>query len=242
MLSIGILTYNAPDTLEHTLSTYSALLEYTDDVFVVSQHSTRQPEEEAICQRYKIRCISLSDNGKMGSGFRAIYEHANYNYILFLENDFCNYTTKEETRAYLDTALDVLQNHGVDSVRGRSRTNPGDPNYSMQYYRDIFQYLSRDEMISKYYFYLSESMYWLDPAREYPEYIRELIPGWLVSSSKYCQYTNNPYICSKAFFERAILPYATPGSDIETAGIVDGWFNGNYTCVFGHGIFTHKRI
>lgn len=244
MLSIGILTYNAPDTLEHTLATYasSGLLEYTDDVFAVIQHSPRQPEEEAVCTRYNIRHVSMPDNGRMGSGFKAIYEHAKHEYILFLENDFANYASRDATRDYLDTALDLLVNHGVDSVRGRSRTNPGDPNYSMQYYRDIFQHLDRTEMISRYYFYLSESMYWLDPVREYPEYFTEVKPGYMFASSQHCQYTNNPYVCSKAFFKRAILPYATPGSDIETAGIVDGWFHGAYRCVFGGGIFTHKRI
>jgi GT2 family glycosyltransferase len=88
MLSIGILSHYAPNTLSKTLSSYKSLFEITDDIFAVLQYSDKQKEEEKVCEEFQIRYISLSDNGIMGSGFKAIYENAKYDYILFLENDF----------------------------------------------------------------------------------------------------------------------------------------------------------
>ena len=66
----------------------------------------------------------------MASGFKAIYENAKYDIILFLENDFCTYCSKEEVHNYLENAVDLIKTGKADAVRGRSRTNAGYPNYA----------------------------------------------------------------------------------------------------------------
>ena len=60
-ISLGILSYNAPDTLEQTLSTYknSSLLDISNDVFVILQKSDKQDKEAQVCEKYNIRYIKL---------------------------------------------------------------------------------------------------------------------------------------------------------------------------------------
>lgn len=241
MLSIGILTYYAPKTLEHTLQTYrkNGLLDQSDDVFVVIQFSSRQDQEKSVCDSFGVRAVCLPDNGKMAWGFKQIYEHAKHDIILFLENDFIIDTSVEDTTTFFNNCTHFLK-EGVDIVRGRSRAHPGDPNYAYIHLRHI----PPEQFVNNTH--LSESIYWLeDPEQTYPSKISRVTPAcgtdkWYSTSSRHCNYTNNPYICSKEFFKKAILPFIEFGKDLEKE-LTKHWANNQYTCVFGPGLFTHDR-
>jgi hypothetical protein len=240
MLSIGVLTYNAPTTLHHSLNSYkeSELLTLTDDFFVVIQMSPRQQEERGICEKFNIRFILLPDNGNMASGFKSIYENAKYENILFLENDFIIYKNINDTKNFYDNCLFFLTKYDV--VRGRSRTKPGIPNYAYD-----LRHTDPSELI--HHHHLAESIYWLeDPELIYPTKIEKLthteILGnekWYKSTSESCSYTNNPYACSKTFFKENIYPYLEYGKNIEEQ-MLDVWGK-NHKCIFGPGLFTHDR-
>jgi hypothetical protein len=242
MISIGILTYYAPKTLENTLLTYkkNGLFDHSDDVFVVIQYSKRQQEEKNVCDTFGIRSILLPDNGKMAWGFRKIYEHAKNDYILFLENDFIVCTMKEETDSFFANCHYFLKDCNYDVVRGRSRNNAGEPNYAYLNLRNI----PKENFVDNTH--LSECIYWIDdPEIVYPTRIKR-IPScdgsgkWYTTTSRYCNYTNNPYACSKAFFAKAVLPYIEFGKDLEKE-LTGAWSTNQYTCVFGPGLFTHDR-
>jgi hypothetical protein len=240
-LSIGILTYNSPTVLKHTLETYknSGFLDISDDIFCISQMSPLQMDEKSICESYGIRCICLPDNGKMGSGFKTIYDNAKYEYILFLENDFGINVNKSDVKYYIEDALHLLKNCNVDVVRGRNIQNAGEPNHGLN-----LKNLPHDIIIN--HEHLSETIYWIDnPSRYYPDKIFEIeaihnIKKWYKTSSYSCAYTNNPYICTKDFFKKNILPFCTFNSIIEII-ISPFWRSNNFQCAFGHGIFTHNR-
>ena len=89
-ISVGILTYFAPKTLRHTLETYkiTGFIDCIDDLFVIIQKSDRQEEEKRVCEDYNVRYILMAENGNIAWGFKAIYENARNDIILFLENDF----------------------------------------------------------------------------------------------------------------------------------------------------------
>ena len=241
MLSIGILSHYAPKTLEHTLATYknAGLFELSNDIFVVIQKSNRQEQEKIVCESFGVRAICLPDNGKMASGFKAIYENALHDYILFLENDFIIGASPQETKEFIENTLYFLNTMKVDIVRGRSRKHPGEPNYAYH-----LRNTSPEKLINC--MHLSESIYWLeDPEIVYPTKISRIQPfigkeKWYTSSSESCNYTNNPYICSKDFFSRVVLPHIKFGGNIEDE-LTDIWSKSNYTCVFGPGLFTHDR-
>lgn len=202
MLSIGVLSYYAPKTLNNTLNTYkkAGLFELTDDLFVVLQESSRQSEEKAICDSFGIRSICLPDNGKMAWGFKAIYEHAKYDLILFLENDFVINESSVQTDNFVKNVLYFINSCGADVVRGRSRYNPGVPNYAYENLRNIpvSNFIANS--------HLSECIYWVDhPEQVYPSRISKIDPKegaeqWYLCTSRHCNYTNNPYVCTKDFF------------------------------------------
>jgi len=244
MLSFGILTFNAPQTLENSLNSYKekGLLDLSDDVFVVIQMSDRQAEEKAVCDSFGLRCILLPDNGRMAWGFKAIYENAKYDNIMFLENDFVINGARQDVIHFYKNVIYFLKIQKVDVVRGRSRKDPGFPNYAHM----NLSHIDPSEFINDKH--LSECIYWVkDPELIYPSKIsriRALIQNgfssWYRSSSDSCNYTNNPYACSKTFFEQNILPHIKFGECLEDKMHYE-WRHKNFKCVFGPGLFTHDR-
>jgi hypothetical protein len=241
MISIGILSHFAPKTLNHTLETYkiSGLLDITDDIFCIIQKSTRQEKEIEVCKNFGIRYIAMPDNGMMASGFKAIYENAKYELILFLENDFCTFCSIEDIKNYINNAIYYISSGKADIIRGRSRANPGKPNFALG-----LQTIPATEFVN--HTHLSECMYWIqEPEKTYPTKISRIDPiqpgqNWYITTTQSCNYTNNPFICSKEFFKNAIYPYLEFGSNIESK-ITDLWSKNEYKCIFGFGIFTHYR-
>lgn len=244
MISIGILSYNAPQTLENTLNSYknTGLLDLTDDIFVVSQMSDRQAEEKAVCDMFGLRCILLPDNGKMAWGFKAIYENAKHDSIMFLENDFVINASRQDVMHFYRNAIYFLKIQKADIVRGRSVSNAGWPNYAHMNLCNI----DPSEFIN--HKHLSECIYWVsEPDLLYPSKISKISPliqnkysKWYKCNSYSCFYTNNPYVCSKKFFEKNILPYLKFNANIEDE-MENEWRHKNFTCVFGPGLFTHDR-
>jgi hypothetical protein len=240
-ISAGILSHYAPKTLANTLQTYkdSGFLDKIDDIFVVIQMSDRQKEEEEVCKKYGIRCILLPDNGQMASGFKCIYENAKHDIILFLENDFI-IKNKDDIDNFLINAIYFLEENMCDMVRGRSRDNAGDPNYAGV----IFSSLTPEQI--KESIYLSERIFFdPHPDKTYPDRITLITPKtgdkpWYKSSSRYCNYTNNPCMYKKQFFKNEILPHLIAGENIESR-MTSIWSAKDYRCVFGPGLFTHDR-
>ena len=246
-ISAGVLTYFAPKTLAYTLSTYrdSGFLRHVDDFFVVIQKSDRQEQERQVCETFKVRHILLPDNGHMASGFKAIYAAARNDVVLFLENDFIireGSRSKEagaetEPRHFLQNALHFLQS-GYDYVKARSRFHAGEPNYALNFHK------AGNSIVENTH--LSESMYWDDhPEQTHPSKISALPAPygndtWYSASSKYCNYSNNPFFCTRSFFESEILPHLFYGENIEDR-LTPIWALRNYKCVFGSGLFTHNR-
>ncbi len=243
-ISLGLLSYNAPDTLNQTLQTYkdSGLLDISNDVFAILQKSDKQDDEAIVCKKYKVRFIKLPDNGKMASGFKAIYENAKNDIVVFLENDFVNYSTKQESINFFKNSINFIKEQDYDLIRARSRKNSGEPNYGIQFFSKI----PKDEFIN--HTHLADCVYWLDnPEIIYPEKIKKITPligndDWYTSSSKSCNWTNNALVTSKNFFKKAILPDLMIGSDDIEATFTSIWAQQDYKCVFGPGLFTHYRL
>jgi len=239
-ISAGILTHYAPKTLLHTLENYkkAGLFDCVNDVFVVIQHSERQMQERDVCKLLNVRYILLPDNGKMASGFKTIYENAYNDTLLFLENDFIINTSKTETYTFLSNALHFLNKY--DYVKGRSRNNAGVPNYAV----NMWSHESPTSFIN--HTHLSESIYWdKNPELTYIFKISKITPkygneAWYTSSSKSCNYTNNPYLCKREFFKSEIYPHLIHGENIEDR-LTPIWATKDYKCVFGPGLFTHDR-
>jgi hypothetical protein len=229
-ISAGILTFRDAKTLRHTLLSYaeSGFLDLVD-CFVVIQKSEMADEEEAIAREFGLRFIRMPNNGRMASGFKAIYNHALHDTLLLLENDFTIRASQAEVVQFLTDSLAFLQTHDV--VRGRSRYKSGEPNYARQQLRG--KNMTGHPK-------LCECIYWDAYPERYSE-VTKLKHGWYASSSKYCNYTNNPFLCKKDFFLKEIYPHLVDGENIEDR-LTDIWATKDYRCVFGPGLFTHHRI
>ena len=238
-ISAGVLTYYAPKTLEYTLTTYrdSGLLRLVDDFFVVIQKSDRQMQEKEVCEAFKVRYILLTDNGHMASGFKAIYDNARNQLVLFLENDFIIEGSETETRTFLENALYFI-NEGHEWVKGRSRDRAGEPNFALMFHRAGSSLVETT--------HLSESIYWDEsPEQTHPSKISAVTAphgssAWYSASSKHCNYSNNPYLCKRSFFKAEILPHLVFGENIEDR-LTPMWALSNHKCIFGPGLFTHNR-
>jgi hypothetical protein len=242
-ISAGILTHFAPITLRSTLENFkdSGFMDAVDDLFVVIQKSDRQHLEKEVCESFNVRHIVMPDNGKMASGFKSIYDNAKNDILLFLENDFTIHPSNG-IDDFLTNALYFLNERGCDYIRARSRNFPGDPNYAVDWYKE-----SPSTYSEKYSSAISESIFWdTHPEKTYPSKISKIVPikgdeAWYTSSSKYCNYTNNPFLCKRDFFKKAIYPHLIFGENVE-ARLVPIWSKQDYTCVFGPGLFSHARI
>ncbi len=242
-ISLGILSYNAPETLDQTLMTYknSGIFDISNDVFAILQKSDKQDEEVKVCKKYNIRYIKMPDNGKMASGFKAIYENANNEIIVFLENDFVNYSTKQESIDFFNNSIYFIKEQNMDLIRARNRQNAGEPNFGIE----LFSKIPQDEFEN--HTHLSECIYWIEHTELiYPRKIQKIKPfigndDWYTSSSKSCNWTNNAFITSKTFFKEAVLPFLSGSENIEDS-FTPIWAQQDYKCVFGPGLFTHKRL
>lgn len=241
-ISAGILTHYAPDTLRYTLETYknSGFTDIVDDLFVVIQKSEREQMEIDVCNESNVRYILMPDNGHMAWGFKAIYDNARNDILLFLENDFIITASKSDIYNFLYNSVYFLYDKNCDIVRGRSRTNPGEPNHALHL-------KNTSPLILENSSHLSEVLYWDEqPHRTYPSKISQIEPingtdTWYVISSKSCNYTNNPYLCKRSFFKSEIYPYLFFGENIENR-LTPIWSQKDFTCVVGPGLFTHNRM
>ena len=239
-ISAGVLTYFAPKTLRNTLETYkkAGFLDIVEDFFVVIQKSDRQLLEKEVCDSFGVRSVLLSTNGRMASGFRAIYENARTDVILPLENDFV-IQASQEVKPFLTNALYFLD-QGYDIVRGRSRKNAGVPNYASDFWS------KESPHTFMHHTHLCECSHWEDdPDLVYPSKIQKVRPqdgseAWYTTDARSCNYTNNPFLCKKEFFAKAILPHLVDGENIEDR-LTPIWSTKAYSCVFGPGLFTHDR-
>lgn len=239
MLSIGILTYKAPQTLTDTLRTYATggLFNCANDVLVWIQPSATAQEETFICQSFGINSKIGEANTWIGGGFRNLAHNLKCDKILLLENDFRLIEPPTETRKILSTAEALIDDEIAHCVRLRSIRDPGQPNWGMTIKHKVLV----DEFNSLSH--LSECAYWdPNPHITYPQDIIKIHddPSWFLTSSRRSCFTNNPVIYTKQFYLDHITQFLEDGQDIETKA-TQWWYHQDFRCAFGSGLFKHER-
>ena len=234
-ISIGVLTWGSPKTLSNTLNSYMAcgLFDVCDDVMLFAQETT--DADRQIAQQSGIsRVIESRTNLGIGAGFIKLIEDSRYENILLLENDWVAIESEEVVRSQLEQGLALLDQHGLDVIKYRSRFDPGEPLYSMTY--------KDREMDSPPH--LMECVHWrANPDVDFPEQISKisLVDDWYVSSSKYCCQTNNPTMMKKEFYLKNIAPWDRGGTTLEIA-IMNFWKSSDFKIAHSRGLFKHHRM
>jgi len=236
-LSICILSWKSAANLKNTLRSYKkyGLLDMVDDITILFQEV--QDDDKKTAEKYKIKYIGLKENVGIGKGMKMLAENASTQNILFLEHDW-ELIEKQNTLLFqLKAGLELL-NNGFDVVRYRSRKKPGHPLISIRHKGQELEYYDDwHECTSPH---LLESLHWLDPAVEFPDKIQKQ-GTFFVTTSRWANWTNNPYLVRKSFLLEKILPFAGESVSLER-NIASWWVKQDFKIAQGEGLFTHKDL
>ena len=111
-LSIGILSWNRPEILEQTLSSYkkNGLLSFSDDITIFFNEISEK--DKKIVKKYNIKYLSSDVNIGIQGGIRALVNKAKNEYFLFLENDWLlieNITKTKEIILNGEMVIEITQ-------------------------------------------------------------------------------------------------------------------------------------
>lgn len=84
-ISLAILTWKAPKTLQNTLQSLEPILDQFEEKIIVCQESN--PDEIALAEKYEFRPIALKSNVGIQYGMKQAFEACSKEQVLFLEND-----------------------------------------------------------------------------------------------------------------------------------------------------------
>ena len=236
-ISICILAWKSEKTLENTLRSYrkNGLLDLSDDITILFQEVTNS--DKKLAEKFGIQYIGLSENIGIGKGIIELAENTKHPHFLFLEHDWELIENQETTFQRLQSGLNLL-NNGFDVVRYRSRKNPGHPLYSkihqgkeLDYYDDWHECTSP---------HLLESLHWLDPAQEFPDKIQKK-EEYFVTTSRWANWTNNPFLINKNFYLENIATFAGEGLEFEKK-IAYWWARQTFKIAQGEGLFKHNDL
>jgi len=237
-LTLGILTYNAPNTLERTLNRFfeKKIDSILNEILLYINPSRFSDQNIEQAKKFNIKYELASENKWIAPAFKWIAENSQSNTILLLEDDFfLTEDNEEKIFKILETAVYFLKKEETDVVRLRSRRNAGNPLYSSWF-------AGQEE---KCMTHLAECVHWRDnPDLDFPEYCQRISkdPVWYKFSSKNANFTNNPCIYRKEFYKEHIIPrFCIDNTDIETAA-TSWWSSQNFKVIAGDGLFCHDRL
>jgi len=195
-ISVGILSWKSAETLDKTLETYKEndLFDLVKDVVILFQNVSER--DKAVAKKYGLPFIGLNDNIGIGKGMLILAEQAKEKNFIFLEHDWQLVENYNTSKRRLTSALDLLD-EGYNSVRLRSRKNPGHPVYSEVYQgNELNHYDDNTGLISPH---LMDCIHWIEhPDKQFPDKIQTHKYHY-VTTSRWSNWTNNPAIFNTNF-------------------------------------------
>ena len=236
-ISICILSWNNTKTLKNTLASYktNGFLQISEDITILFQEISETDKE--VAQKFGVKYIGLQENIGIGKGIETLAKNATFENILFLENDWQLIENNDTTSIRLASGLDLLEK-GFDVVRYRSRKNPGHPLFSLKNKGQELDYY--DDWHKCTAPHLLESLHWLDPAESFPDKI-EKEDEFFITTSRWANWTNNPFLIDKKFLLNTILPFSGESVGFEK-NIAEWWTKQNFKIAQGEGLFMHNDL
>ena len=236
-LSICILSWKSKKSIANTLLSYqkNGLLDLSDDIVILFQECSSG--DKKIAEKFGIKHIDLSENIGIGKGISKLIENAKYETVLFLEHDWELIENQQALFSQLEDGMKMLEN-GYDIIRYRSRKNPGYPVHSMRNKGNELNYYDTWHKVTSPQ--LLESLYWLDPAASFPDKIQKS-GNFFVTTSRWANWTNNPFLLQKSFFKKNIQKIAEKSEHFER-DIAEWWVQQNFRIAQGEGLFMHNDI
>ena len=234
-ISIGILSWHSGQVLVDTLTTYhnNGLFDIANDVTILFQEATMQDVE--IARHFGLDFMALQSNIGIGKGFIRLTENAQSDYSLVLEHDWNLIEDRETTYNTLKRSISAIE-MGMDVVRLRHRTNPGNPHFSFRYRGKELTYY--DDEIGCTSPHLLDSLHWCEPDVEFGDFIKKS-EDMFWTTSRYGNWTNNPCLYKKKFYLDIVKPFAGDGIALE-GNIGRWWVQQQYKVGHNEGLFMHN--
>jgi PHD/YefM family antitoxin component YafN of YafNO toxin-antitoxin module len=234
-ISVGILSWHSGQVLVDTLTTYyeNGLFDMVNDVTILFQEVT--PQDMEIARHFGLDFIGLQKNIGIGQAFIRLTENAKEDYVLILEHDWNLIENRQTTYDTLKRSYQAIE-MGMDVVRLRHRVNPGNPHFSFRHKGKELTYY--DDEIGCQSPHLLDSIHWLDPSIEFPEYIKKS-EDMFWTTSRYGNWTNNPCLYKKQFYLDVVRPFAGEGIGLE-GNISKWWAEQQYKVGHNEGLFRHN--
>ncbi len=234
-ISIGILSWHSGQVLVDTLTTYhnNGLFDIANDVTILFQEANMQDVE--IARHFGLDFMALQSNIGIGKGFIRLTENAQSDYSLVLEHDWNLIEDRETTYNTLKRSISAIE-MGMDVVRLRHRTNPGNPHFSFRYRGKELTYY--DDEIGCTSPHLLDSLHWCEPDVEFGDFIKKS-EDMFWTTSRYGNWTNNPCLYKKQFYLDIVGPFAGEGIALE-GNISKWWAQQNYKVGHNEGLFMHN--
>jgi len=237
-ISVGILSWKAPQTLFQTLTSYNEhnFLQHVNDVCILFNEVSN--EDKKVADVFNIPYIGKENNIGIGKGFLELIKQSKTNNILILENDWQLIENLEITLKKLQSGLDLLSN-GINVVRYRHRTNPGYPLFSLVHKDNELNYYDDWSQLKSPH--LLDAIHWTKEPEVKFKGLIDKKDEYFITTSRYGNWTNNPCLYKKDFYLNNIKPFMGEGEDLERK-IAYWWPRQNFKVAHGDGLFTHKDI
>ena len=224
-VSVGILSYKAPQTIDATLHAYRQknFLALFPEVKLFFQCIS--DEDVKISQKYNLEYIGRADNIGIQDGMRWVVENLKSDYVLYLENDCPLVVDVTSAKAEITRAVSYLESGQIDMMRLRSRFTPGEQFADVYKYTTAYtpfeidnRFVQTDEVqiaqrsklsrCLKRVLYPSYAMRMMgrslyiekDPEKRFPFYIKKTDDGMYIVDSKVINWTNQSILTTKKFF------------------------------------------
>ena len=249
-ISVGVLTWNSPETLFKTLKSYkeNGLLEVVDEAIILCQEITDQDIE--VANHFSLPYIGLKENVGIGMGLLNLAKSTKSQYFLPLENDWKLVENKEITYSRLYSGINLISK-GYSMVRYRHRQNPGYPlfTYNPYYNNELNHY---DKVIDLKSPHLLDSVHWCNPSQKFNDKINQE-GEYFTTTSRWGNWTNNPSLFDRKFYidytskfiidENSPNPYNTDIGKITSEGEISYfWSRQDYKVAHGEGLFKHEDL
>lgn len=238
-LSICILSWLSHRTLRSTLDSYekNGLLRFADEKLIFFQEMSHT--DIRIAERYGLDYFGSEQNLGIGEGFQRLAEKATGDLVLYLQNDFVLVENLDQDSSELTAAMQMLQDKEIDVALFRHRQHPGVPNWAEDNVKG-------NE--ARWQSHLFNSIYWMEsPELAYPEKIHRsnIDPRFLVTSSRYMNYTDNPSLYRRDWLLDNLGDKFTANSPHSITWpevvIQPWWEKQDFRIAQATGLFTHVR-
>lgn len=207
MLSLGLLSWRAHETLRKTLASYKSLLPLVDEAVIFFNSIT--DEDRAIANEFGFRAEGTQDNLGILGGTLSLVRCLQGDMILLLQNDNPVNVTPEVLKKRMTVATKLLEDGVVDIVRMQNRFDPtfsdkmkylrywpsrcGIDNFQL-HLRRLFRPFKARRMMGRACAVLN------DPSIRHPKVFRKMDNVFL-SDSEFINYSDQPFM---VFREKAL--------------------------------------